>query len=255
MTVIGDALKVRSSQGKQYIPDVRTANPIGFRGLPVINNSPCENGCTACVESCPTTAIELAPFGLGLGRCVFCDECARVCPQDKLQFTTDYRLATTDRNDLIVREGNPDLTPIESTQAIRKVFGRSLKLRSVSAGGCNGCEQEINATTNVNFDMGRYGIDILASPRHTDGIILSGPITEHMASALERCYQAIPEPKIVIAVGACTISGGMFEESTKLDRSFLDRCPPTLYVAGCPPHPLSIVNGILDLIGHADGKW
>ncbi len=254
MKSLTNALKVRASQGKQFIPDVRGANPVGFRGLPVISTAPCENGCTACVESCPTTAIELEPFGLDLGRCIFCDECARLCPQDKVEFTTGYRLASNTAEGLVVREGK-SLSPVESTETIRKLFGRSLKLRVVSAGGCNGCEQEINATTNVNFDMGRYGIDIVASPRHADGVIISGPLSAHMAAALDLCYQAIPEPKLVILAGACAISGGIFEGSPELNRSFLERFTPSLYVAGCPPHPLSIVNGILDLMGHADGKW
>ncbi|MCE9567326.1 MAG: NADH:ubiquinone oxidoreductase, partial [Planctomycetes bacterium] len=147
------------------------------------------------------------------------------------------------------------LSAVAASARIRQMFGRSLKLRSVSAGGCNGCELEINATTNVNFDAGRYGIDIVASPRHADGLILSGPITVNMAAALELCYAGMPDPKFVVAVGACAISGGVFEQSPVLDRSFLGRFTPELYVAGCPPHPLAIVNGLLDLIGHADGKW
>jgi len=107
---------------------------------------------------------------------------------------------------------------------------------------------EINATSNVNFDSSRYGIDIVASPRHADGLILSGPLTKNMANALELCYEGMPDPKFVIAVGACAISGGVFEQSPVLDRSFLSRFTPELFVAGCPAHPLSILNGILDLL-------
>lgn len=250
-----DALKVRASQGQQFVPDVRAANPVGFRGLPVIDAAPCQQGCNACADACPTTAIQLLPLGLDLGRCVFCDECTRVCPQDKIKFTAGYRMASRTRDGLVVREGSGTLGPVEASEAIRKIFGRSLKLRSVSAGGCNGCELEINAMANVNFDAGRYGIDIVASPRHADALILSGPISANMAEALELCYHGMPDPKFVIAVGTCTISGGVFETSPALDRSFLGRFAPDLYVAGCPPHPLSIVNGILDLLGHADGKW
>jgi Ni,Fe-hydrogenase III small subunit/Pyruvate/2-oxoacid:ferredoxin oxidoreductase delta subunit len=250
-----EALKVRGSQGQQFVPDVRRANPVGFRGLPVIDAAPCAEGCSECVDACPTSAIQLQPFTLDLGRCVFCDECARVCPQNKVKFTAGYRMASRTRAGLIMREGSADLGPMEASDAIRKMFGRSLKLRSVSAGGCNGCELEINAISNVNFDASRYGIDIVASPRHADGLILSGPITANMAEALELCYQGMPDPKFVIAVGACTISGGVFEPSPVLDRSFLGRFAPELYIAGCPPHPLAIVNGILDLLGHADGRW
>jgi len=249
-----DALKVRASQGQQFVPDVRVASPVGFRGLPIVDAAPCQEGCTECAEACPTTAIQLQSFTLDLGRCVFCDECTRACPQGKIKFTAGYRMASRTRDGLVVREGTSTLGPVEASAAIRKIFGRSLKLRSVSAGGCNGCELEINATANVNFDSGRYGIEIVASPRHADALILSGPITANMAEALDLCYQGIPDPKFVIAVGTCAISGGVFELSPVLDRSFLGRFTPDLYIAGCPPHPLAIVNGILDLMGHADGR-
>ena len=247
------ALQVRNAQGKQYVPDLRAANPVGFRGLPVISNTCCATECSACVSSCPTMAIELEPFSLDLGRCVFCDECARVCPTKKVSFSAGYRMASNHRDGLVMREGKL-LDPVSASQAIQSMFGRSLKLRSVSAGGCNGCELEINAMSNVNFDMGRFGIDVVASPRHADGLILSGPISANMLEALELCYEGMPDPKFVIAAGACAISGGIYEPSPVLDRSFLGKFEPQLYVAGCPPHPLSIVNGILDLMGREDGK-
>jgi len=139
--------------------------------------------------------------------------------------------------------------PVQVSAALHRRFGRSLKLRSVSSGGCNGCEMEINALGNVNFDLGRYGIDFVASPRHADGLVLSGPLTRNMAQALQLCWDAMPEPKLLIAVGACAISGGVFAQSAALDRQFLERIQPTLYVPGCPPHPLTFIGGILDLLG------
>ena len=129
------------------------------------------------------------------------------------------------------------------------MFGRSLKLRSVSAGGCNACEGELGASSNVNFDMGRYGIDMVASPRHADGIVITGPVTENMAAALEDTYSAIPSPKIVIAMGSCAISGGMFDGSPAVKRDFFERVKVDLFIPGCPPHPLTVVNGILGLVG------
>jgi Ni,Fe-hydrogenase III small subunit len=128
-----------------------------------------------------------------------------------------------------------------------------MKLRSVSAGGCNGCEMEINALSNVNFDFGRYGIDVVASPRHADALVLTGPISANMAQALELAWQAMPEPKIVIAAGACAISGGVFAQSDALERDFLQRHPPALYVPGCPIHPLTFITGLMDLLGIATG--
>ncbi len=250
------SIKVRVSQGKQYIPDPRKANPVGFRGKPVISEAPCETGCQACVTTCPTQAIVLAPNAtdpvqIDLGRCTLCGDCAPVCPSAKLSFSNDFQLASTERTGLLLSATRPAPDPVKVCAALKARFGRSLKLRSVSAGGCNGCELEINALSNVNFDIGRYGIDIVASPRHADGLVLTGPITRNMAEALQSCWDAMPEPKLVIAVGACAISGSPFEGSSAIDRSFLERFKPTLYVPGCPPHPLTFICGILDLLGIA----
>jgi len=244
-----ESIAVRVSQGSQFIPDPRAASPIGFRGKPLIASADCAGGCEACLASCPTAAITLNPVAIDLGRCVLCGDCEPACPSARISFSNDVRMAATDRQALTVSQPRPELDPIKVNEALRKRFGRSLKLRSVSAGGCNGCELEVNALTNVNFDIGRYGIDIVASPRHADGLVLTGPITRNMAQALQLCWDGMPEPKLVIAVGACAISGSPFEGSTTLDRAFLDRFAPTLYVPGCPPHPLTFVRGVLDLLG------
>jgi Ni,Fe-hydrogenase III small subunit len=166
-------------------------------------------------------------------------------------FTKNYKLSSNARERLIIKEGDdqeisldPDLTRAE----IHRYFGKSLKLRQVSAGGDNSCEWELNATNNVQFDISRFGIDFVASPRHADGIVITGPITANMAESLERCYNAVPDPKIIILVGTDAISGGIFEGSPALDRSFLDRHKIDLYVPGNPTHPLTFINGILSLI-------
>jgi Ni,Fe-hydrogenase III small subunit/ferredoxin len=242
------AITVRRSQGAQTIPDPRQAGPAGFRGKPLIAATPCDSGCAACVAICPTHAIELDPVRIDLGRCTLCGDCAPACPPGKLTFDNDVRLATTERAGLVLSAQRPAPDPVAVSAALKARFGRSLKLRSVSAGGCNGCELEVNALTNVNFDIGRYGIDIVASPRHADGLVLTGPITRNMAEALQLCWDGMPDPKLVIAVGACAISGGCFEASEAVDRRFLERFKPSLYVPGCPPHPLTFVRGILDLL-------
>lgn len=246
------SILVRKSQGSQYIPDLRAANPVGFRGKPVISEAACASGCNACLAACPSRAIALDPVQIDMGRCVLCGDCEPVCPSAKLSFNNDFKLASTDRDALTISSAHPDIDPIKVSAALHKRFGRSLKLRSVSAGGCNGCEMEINALSNVNFDLGRYGIDMVASPRHADGLVLSGPISRNMADALQIAWDAIPEPKLVIAVGACAISGGIFAECNEVDRSFLDKFKPALYVPGCPTHPLAFICGILDLLGIKD---
>ena len=204
---------------------------------------------TAGVAS--TSAIALDPVRIDLGRCTLCGDCAAVCPSARLSFSNDVRLASTDRAGLVLSQERRDLDPVRVSEALHRRFGRSLKLRSVSAGGCNACELEVNALTNVNFDIGRYGIDIVASPRHADALVLTGPVTRNMAQALQLCWDGMPEPKLVIAVGACAISGGLFADSPALDRSFVERFTPSLYVPGCPPHPLTFISGILDLLGIA----
>jgi Ni,Fe-hydrogenase III small subunit/ferredoxin len=246
------AWRVRVAQGEQTVPDLRTASPPNLRGLLRVDEAtPCAAGCTACVDVCAPRAITLAPVRVDLGRCTFEGDCVPACPVGRLSFTNEHRTATTSREGLVVGEGKPTPDPAQVSAELRRLFGRSFKLRSVSAGGCNGCELEVNALANVNFDLQRYGVELVASPRHADGLVLTGPITSNMAPALERCWEGIPDPKVVIAVGACAISGGVFDGSPALDRAFLGRFTPQLYVPGCPPHPLTIACGILDLLGRA----
>lgn len=240
------------SQGRQYIPDLRAAVPQGFRGLPQIADVPCAQGCTACVDACPTDAIaSLHPVQIDLGRCVFCDDCVPVCPVKKLSFSAYCHTGSAVREDLLISHARPTPPPIAVSNSLRALFGRSLRLRSVSAGGCNACELELNALSNVNFDLGRYGIEFVASPRHADALVLSGPLTRNMVEALRLCYDAMPAPRFVIAFGACAVSGGLFADSAAVEREFLAENVPTLYIPGCPPHPLTFVNAVLDLLGIA----
>lgn len=242
------ALRVKRSQGKQTIVDLRSAAPRGFVGRPEIVLRACEDECRRCAEVCPTEAITLDPVRLDLGKCVFCTECVTACPAEKIRFTNAPQMASSSREALLRKTGD-GAPPVEIAEAVRRIFGRSLKLRQVSAGGCNACELELNAAANVNFDFGRYGIDWVASPRHADALVLTGPLTRNMADAVELAYAGMPEPKLVVAVGACAISGGLYADSAALDRRFVDRFPPSLYVPGCPPHPLTFVLGLLDLLG------
>ena len=242
-------IKILVHQGKQYIPDITTVEIPGiFRGRPIISNEKIDE--KALEEICPTGAISINPVQLDLGKCTFCGECAFAFP-DKIKFTKEYKIATNNRERLVVKEGeenlivlNPDLIRKE----ISDYFSGSLKLRQVCAGGDGSCELELGACGNVNFDMGRFGIEFVPSPRHADGIVITGPITKNMAEPLQICYDAMPEPKIIILAGTDAISGGIFIDSKALDRSFLETSHVDLYVPGNPIHPLTFINGILDLI-------
>jgi len=242
------SLRVRASQGTQYIADLRAATPAGFRGRPRIAKDPCAVDCALCADACPTHAIGLAPVTIDLGRCVFCGACEELCPEQKIVFTPVPRMAATARADLVVGEGAEELVRVRAAAELSSLFGRSLKLRQVSAGGCNACELELNAIANVNFDIQRFGIEWVASPRHADALVLTGPLTRAMAAAVRLAWDAMPDPRFLVAVGACTISGGLYDGAAGVDRSFLESVGPALYVPGCPPHPLTFVNAILDFL-------
>jgi Ni,Fe-hydrogenase III small subunit len=246
-----DNLKIVWHQGRQFIPDVTTVKlPEIFRGRPIISRIKADE--PALTDLCPTQAITGNPLCIDLGRCTFCGECAIQFPE-KIKFTSDYHLSTNERERLIIKEGDDHPVTINSAlvrKEISRHFGRSLKLRQVSAAGDNSCELELNASNNVQFDMSRFGIDFVASPRHADGIVITGPVSENMAEPLERCYHAIPDPKIIILAGTDAISGGIFSDSKALNRSFLSAYKIDLYVPGNPVHPLTFINGILELIKH-----
>ena len=241
-------LSILYHQGKQFIPDVTTAKVPGiFHGRPVISTVKVDE--LELKELCPVDAISIKPVSLDLGKCTYCGECAMRFPE-KIKFTTDYKIAANERECLIVKEHDDKpiaINPAKVRKEIHSLFGRSLKLRQVSAGGDNSCEWELNAANNVQFDMGRFGIEFVASPRHADGIVITGPITENMAEALQICYDATPDPKIIVLVGTDAISGGIFTGSDAIDRSFLEKYHIDLYIPGNPAHPLTIINGLLDL--------
>ena len=223
--------------------------PERYRGLPVIDSSKCLEGCAKCAELCPTDAIKFdRELKIDLGRCLFCTDCTDGCPEGAISFTGDFRLATRNRDDLIT-DGKAFELAAAVDEKSRKIFGHSLQLRQVSAGGCNACEADINVLATLAFDLGRFGIKIVASPRHADGLIVTGPVTENMKLALEKTYAATPAPKFVIAVGACAISGGPFVDHPEQHNGCDRVVPVDMYIPGCPPHPLTILDGLLRLLG------
>jgi Ni,Fe-hydrogenase III small subunit/ferredoxin len=228
------------------------ALPRRFVGRPVINRGKCPPGCTCCVDSCPTGAIaQEDDIRLDLGRCLFCSECSTVCALKNISFTPDYRLATRKRDDLLIDSGPLRPAPRADVR-FKHLFGRSLGLRQVSAGGCNACEADANVLGTVGWDLGRFGIQFVASPRHADGLLITGPVTENMRLALLKTYEAVPSPKLVIAVGACAISGGPYAGHEEVHDGAGGLMPVDLFIPGCPPHPLTILDGLLHLIGRLE---
>ncbi len=248
-----DMIRMRILHGNPAVPNLRKAtirDP--YVSFPAIDAARCGGCGFTCASVCPTGAISVNPFSIDLGACILCGDCAEYCGKDAIRFENRVRTYATDRESLVVRGGTSyDAYAANAVKrnAVRRIIGkRSLRLRQVSAGGCNGCELELGACTNVNFDMGRFGIEWVASPRHADGIVVSGPVTANMEKALYDTYESVPEPKVVVACGACAVHGGLFAKSPEITRRFFEDHVPNLYVPGCPPHPLTIANGLYDLL-------
>ncbi len=238
--------KILRSHGWQYIPDLNGVTLTEeFRGFPLLSDSDDKAALERAAKICPTQAITTEPLTLDMGKCLFCGECQKCAPKS-IKFTNEHRLAATRREDLIVKVG--DTAPKFDYSALRpelsKYFDQALQLREVSAGGDASIEMELGATGNVNFDFGRYGVGFTASPRHADGLVLTGPISHNMAEALDICYHAIPEPKVLIVCGSEAISGGLYADSPAIERSFLDKYHVDLWLPGAPTHPLCFIDGV-----------
>jgi Ni,Fe-hydrogenase III small subunit/ferredoxin len=244
----------RGSQTMSYPAGAAPALPDRHGGALRVDASKCAEGCKACVEVCPTHAITRPPGGtasLDLGRCIFCAACVETCPAKAITKTGDYRLAVRRREDLVL--GQPGGEELRLAAALdgklRRLFGRSLRLRVVSAGGCGGCEADTNVLGTIGWDLGRFGIQFVASPRHADGLLITGCVSKNMELALKKAWDAVPEPKIVIAVGACAIAGGPFVGHPQILNGAASIVPIDLFIPGCPPHPLTILDGLLRLLG------
>jgi Ni,Fe-hydrogenase III small subunit len=230
------------------------ALPDRFRGRPVFDATRCPDGCRDCASAVSPDLIRRGPDGiarLDLGACLFAPEEADACPHGAVRFTGEVAMGATARDDLLTDAATVRLAlPLEAV--MRRLFGRSLRLRSVSAGSCSGCEAELVALGNVVFDMARFGIQFVASPRHADGIVLTGAVSRNMQDALIRTYEATTQPKLVIAVGACAISGGPFRGSPEVLNGMPPEMAVDLWIPGCPPHPLTVLDGLLRLLGRLD---
>jgi Ni,Fe-hydrogenase III small subunit/formate hydrogenlyase subunit 6/NADH:ubiquinone oxidoreductase subunit I len=241
-------------QTMDYPDGPAPALPDRHGGALRVEAAKCAAGCDACVPVCPTQAITRPPgqpVSLDLGRCLFCSACVEACPPHAITPTGNHRMAVSRREDLrLGRAGEEELRLAGALdEKLRRMFGRSLRLRQVSAGGCNACEADTNVLGTIGWDLGRFGIQFVASPRHADGLLITGPVSRNMELALKKTYDAVPPPKIVIAVGACAIAGGPFIGHPQVRDGAAAVVPVDLFIPGCPPHPLTILDGLLRLLG------
>lgn len=248
-------LRARWKQGYRTVgfPDKPPVLPAMYRGRPKCDIAKCQAGCNACVETCPTGALcrKEKELSIDLGRCLFCTDCTDACPTGAIEFTREHCMATRTRETLVTDGRTYEVAKALDGEA-RRLFGRSLKLREVSAGGCNACEADTNVLGTIVYDLGRFGIQFVASPRHADGLLITGPVPRNMELAIKKTYEATAQPKLVIAVGACAISGGVFAGNPEAGKGAGEVVPVDLYIPGCPPHPFTILDGLLRLLGRIE---
>jgi Ni,Fe-hydrogenase III small subunit len=248
-----ESIRKRVRTGKVTIGLPAGNLPAPFRGLPVIGDAfRSGNIAETCAKACATGAIDPEERTIDLGRCVFCGLCEEACGGEGIRFSQDPRLPCGTREHLVL--GGQELPALTAAPNIRSLLGRSLHLREVSAGGCNGCDLEAQALGNPIFDLQRFGVDFVASPRHADGLLVTGPVSKKMREALVKTYEAIAEPRIVIAIGACAASGGIFRGSYAVENGVGSVLPVDLFIPGCPPHPLTLLYGILRFLGRSPEK-
>ena len=215
-----------------------------YRGMPQINKDASDDLVRQCAQACPQDAIDVENRLIDMGRCIFCGTCERISKGQFISFTQDFEISVAEKKHLLT-DGTLSSLADHSKQHFKKLFGRSLQLRQVSAAGCNACEADLNVLATPFFDLARFGINFVASPRHSDGIVVAGPISRNMKTALLQTYEAVPDPKVVIAVGSCALTGGPFRGSPEITEGLDRLLPVDLFIPGCPPHPLTNLHALL----------
>ena len=240
-------LKNRFEQGYRTssYPKTPVELPGRYRGLPKVHHDVSLGMAQKCEAACPQAAINAEQKTIDMGRCVFCGTCERISKGSFSSFSRNFELGTAQRNHLVTSGTLPGLAA-HSKQHFKKLFGRSLQLRQVSAGGCNACEADLNVLATPFFDLARFGINFVASPRHADGIVVTGPVSNNMKTALMETFDAVPAPKVVIAVGSCAISGGPFAGGPEVSQGLESIIPVDLFIPGCPPHPMTNLHALLN---------
>ncbi len=234
---------------------------VGVLGMPRLDTAKCEPGCDACVKCCPTAAITRSPDitassipEIDYGRCVNCQLCTEVCPTGAMATSGDWAFGVRDRRDLLWTQAVASADGRKVPEEISRVFGRSLFIRHVDAGSCNGCESELQALNNPFYNLHRLGIFFTPSPRFADLLLVTGPVTYAMRDVLLETYSQMPEPRWVFAMGTCAVSGGIVEGDYACGYGVDPIIPVNVYLPGCPPNPAAIISALLILLGRSSQR-
>lgn len=223
----------------------------GVIGMPRYNPTACEEGCQDCADVCPTHAIEAIGDKLSVdyGRCIACQLCTEICPASAMERSNDWAFGVRDRADLVWSEKSVQSRVASSPE--RRTFHRSLHIRHVDAGSCNGCESELQALNNPFYNLHRFGIFFTPSPRFADLLLVTGPVTRAMFEPLQAAYAAMPEPRWVMAIGTCAVSGGIAGGNYACGTGLDGVLPVDVYLPGCPPNPAAIIEALLMFLDRA----